>query len=108
MMAPHLITFDIFGTVLDWRRGLTDDLAARGRAIGTADFDRVIDRQGALEQLRPLRSYRDITAASLVDVLVLPPADGDAIGAHVGMWPLYPDSRPALRRILRSVRCAAM
>jgi FMN phosphatase YigB (HAD superfamily) len=64
MMAPQLITFDIFGTVLDWRRGLTANLAARGCAISTTDFDRVIDRQGALEQLRPLRSYRDITAAT--------------------------------------------
>jgi 2-haloacid dehalogenase len=107
-MAPQLVTFDIFGTVLDWRRGMTADLAALGLAIDAADFDRIIDRQGALEQLRPLRSYRDITAASLVDVAVLAPADADAIGAHLGTWPLYPDSKSALRRLMCSVPCAAM
>jgi len=27
---PVLLTFDIFGTVIDWRRGLTQALAAIG------------------------------------------------------------------------------
>ncbi len=104
----RLVTLDIFGTVVDWRRGLTEAVAAAGCRIGPADFDRVVDRQGALEQLRPFRSYRHIVAASLVDVLLLSPADADAIGAQAGAWPLYPDSRSALRRILRAVPCAAM
>ena len=28
--APALFTFDIFGTVVDWRRGLALDVAAAG------------------------------------------------------------------------------
>ena len=107
-MRPRLITFDVFGTVVDWRRGLTNDLAGRGIALAAADFDRIVDRQAALEQLRPLQSYQDITAASLVDVVLLAPADADAIGAQVGTWPLYSDSRPALRRMMRAVPCVAM
>lgn len=39
---------------------------------------------------------------------MLAPADAGAIGAQVGTWPLYPDSKPALRRLMCSVPCAAM
>ena len=64
MSIPALFTFDVFGTVCDWRRGLERDL---GRALTDTEFDRVIDRQGALEQT--FAPYRDIVARSLVEVL---------------------------------------
>jgi len=40
-VKPSLLTFDIFGTVLDWRAGL-----------GDTDFDRIVDAQGELEEAR--------------------------------------------------------
>jgi 2-haloacid dehalogenase len=107
-MAPRLLTFDVFGTVLDWRRGLSEAVAALGRPLGPGEFDRVVDRQGALEQEPPFRTYRAITAASLVDVLGLDPARADAVGTAVGTWPLYPDSAAALRRLMAAAPCAAM
>ncbi len=107
-MPPRLLTFDVFGTVVDWRRGLTDALAAAGRALGPGEFDRVVDRQGELEQERPFRTYREITARSLVEVLGLDRAAADAIGAGVGTWPAFPDSPAALRRLTAIAPCAAM
>jgi 2-haloalkanoic acid dehalogenase type II len=106
-MKPALLTFDIFGTVVDWRAGLRADLARLGLALTDADFERVIDAQG-IDESGPFRTYRQITAASLVQVLGVPPADGDAIGANVGRWPLYSDSREALRRLLEIAPCVAM
>jgi 2-haloacid dehalogenase len=107
-MKPRLVTLDIFGTVLDWRRGLSEAVAAQGRALGPGEFDRIVDRQGELEQREPFRSYRDLTAQSLVEVLGLLPAAAEAIGERVGTWPAYPDSGAALQRLMAIAPCAAM
>ncbi len=106
-VPPLLFTFDVFGTVVDWRRGLTEALAARGREVGPGDFDRIVDRQGALEQEGPFRAYRQITALSLVDVLGLDPAAADAVGEGVGTWPAYPDAPAALKRLMAVAPCVA-
>ena len=97
-MRPRLITFDIFGTVLDWRRGLTEAVERAGVRMGAGAFDRVIDVQALLES-ESFRSYAAITAISLANVLGLDEDDADAIGRTVGTWPLYPDSTDALRRL---------
>jgi 2-haloalkanoic acid dehalogenase type II len=106
-MVPRLLTFDIFGTVIDWRRGISDALARAGRPVAEVEFDRIVDRQGALEQERPFRTYREITKLSLVDVLGLGPAAADAIGAGVGTWPPHPDAPAALKRLMAVVPCVA-
>src|SRR4029077_12696886 len=105
-MAPTLLTFDIFGTVVDWRAGLRADLAPHGLALGDEVFNRVIDLQG-VDQAVPFRTHREIPAASLVRVLRLGPAAADAVGRNVGRWPLFPDSRGALRPLLRPARGGA-
>ena len=62
-MSIALMTFDIFGTVLDWRAGLE-------RELGELDFDAVVDRQAELES-EQFRSYTEIVAQSLVDEIGL-------------------------------------
>jgi 2-haloalkanoic acid dehalogenase type II len=106
--APALLTFDVFGTVLDWRSGLQSSLGVRGIPLAADDFDRIVDRQGVLEQEAPFRSYREIVARSLVDMLGMDPGDADAIGAEAGRWPLFADSAPALRRLARRAPLAAL
>jgi 2-haloalkanoic acid dehalogenase type II len=100
-MQPSLLTFDIFGTVLDWRRGLVESAA-----LDEACFDAVIDAQGRDEQ-SGFRPYREIIARSLVEVAGLAPERADAIGAAAGCWPLYADSREALARLRKIAPCAA-
>lgn len=107
-LAPALITFDIFGTVLDWRSGLRSSLGVRGVTLGADDFDRIVDRQGAIEQELPFRTYREIVALSLVDVLGMDPADADLVGAQAGRWPLFLDSAPALQRLARRAPLGAL
>ena len=96
---PLLLTFDIFGTVLDWRRGLS---------LEGAQFERVIDRQGELEQQARFRPYAEIVAQSLVDVLRMNAVAAAAAGAEAGRWPLFADSRDALARLRRIAPCVAM
>jgi 2-haloalkanoic acid dehalogenase type II len=94
------MTFDIFGTVLDWKAGLE-------RELGELDFDAVVDRQGELEteQFRP---YAEIVAQSLVDEMGLSETEAAGIGAQAGRWPLFPDSADALRRLRSIAPCAAI
>ncbi len=83
-MKPALITFDIFGTVVDWQRGLADATRAAGRPLADGDFDRIIDHQGREEQRQPHASYREITAVSLESELGLHPEAAQRIGVTVG------------------------
>ena len=105
-MHPRIITFDIFGTVLDWRRGLREALAPAGVSLDDGAFDRVIDAQ-AEEESGPFRAYSDIVASSLVRVLGIDTGTAKRIGRDAGTWPLYPDSRHALERLMALAPCAA-
>ncbi len=105
---PALLTFDVFGTVVDWRPGLSEAVARTGRPLADGEFDAIVDRQGALEQERPFRSYREITKRSLMDVLDFDERWADAIGEGVGEWPAYADAAPGLKRIMALAPCVAM
>jgi 2-haloacid dehalogenase len=98
-MSIALLTFDIFGTVLDWRRGL-------GR-LTDAQFDRAVDRQGELEKGR-WRSYTEIVAQSLLDVASIDAVTAARLAAEAGTWPLFPDSAQALRELRKIAPCAAI
>ncbi len=106
-MAPSLLTFDVFGTLIDWRSGLRTDLGRLGRELTDADFERVLAAQEA-DESGPFRTYRAITAASLAAALGLDRAAADAIGQNVGRWPLFPDTRDALQELLALAPCVAM
>lgn len=105
--TPELITFDIFGTVLDWRSGMEADCAEAGRPLREGEFDRIVDAQGRLEQ-GPFLDYAEITARSLEQVLGLERTVAARIGAGVGRWPLYADAPAALGALMRVAPCAAM
>ena len=104
---PSLMTFDIFGTVIDWRRGLTEAAQAHGVDVGEREFQAVIDFQAAAES-RAFRPYTDILAESLVKVLRMDRKASRAVAADAGRWPLFPDSADGLRTLMRRVPCVAM
>jgi 2-haloalkanoic acid dehalogenase type II len=106
-MRPALFTFDVFGTVLDWRRGLVEAAATAGVAVDDATFERIVDRQGELES-GAYRTYADIVAQSLIDVCGLAPARALEIGEQAGTWPLFPDASGGLSALLRVAPCVAM
>ncbi len=97
------MTFDIFGTVVDWRRGLGESL---GMPISDETFDRIVDSQGELER-GPFLPYREIVARSLVGTLQVDRLRASRVGEHAGRWPLFPDSGEALSRLLRKAPCVA-
>ena len=107
MDRPALLTFDIFGTVLDWRQGLVDAAAAHGIDVDDRRFQAVIDHQARAES-GPYRSYAEIAAESLVSVLRMPKKIARMIAEEAGAWPLFPDAADGLRALMRIAPCVAM
>ena len=102
------LTFDCYGTLIDWETGLTNAFVPifRGRGIETAG-DEVLERfavHEAAAEAGPYRRYRDVLAAALRGVTaeygVEPTADEiEAFSGSVGDWPAFPDSAAALARL---------
>jgi 2-haloacid dehalogenase len=107
------LTFDCYGTLIDWETGLADAfrpvLAAHGVSAGDED---VIARYAGYEaeaEAGPYLRYRDVVAAGIRGVageLGFTPSDAevDAFSAAVADWPAFADSPAALARLARRYR----
>lgn len=102
------VTFDCYGTLIDWERGILNALqpVLAPRGIGWSEdelLERYARHEAALEAGDYL-SYRDVLAASLrglCEELGFAASD-DEVGAFaqaLGDWPAFHDSAPALRRL---------
>src|SRR5688572_9957919 len=108
-MTYRAITFDCYGTLVDWESGIrawAEKLIARKGAQETVtpeDFQkRWEEHQFAL--LTPYRGYRDLTARAVERVLrdlKLPvePSDGQSLADSIATWRPFPDTGEALRRL---------
>jgi 2-haloacid dehalogenase len=107
------LTFDCYGTLIDWEAGL---LAALRRVIGAHGIDRpddeLLEAYAAIEspaEAGPYMTYREILAAGVRGVaagLGIDPDPGDvaAFADSVGEWPAFPDSAAALERLHKRFR----
>ena len=100
------LTFDCYGTLIDWEAGI---LAALRRALpaATAGDDELLEqyaRHEADAERPPYRSYRQVLAESLRALaaersLVVADDDVAAFSESVRDWPSFPDSADALRTL---------
>ncbi len=103
--AFDALTFDCYGTLIDWETGI---LAGLRRVLGPrggvppdgALLERYAAAEAALE-VGPYRRYREILSGSLGELCTahgVRPADQElqAFGGSVGDWPAFPDSPAAL------------
>ncbi len=109
------VTFDCYGTLIDWDAGIRNflsDLLARKSV--SADLD-ILHRRWEEIQFdliqREYRPYKDILRLSLEATLKefdIPysPEDGDAFAASMPTWKPFPDVAPALQELKRHVRIA--
>jgi 2-haloacid dehalogenase len=108
------LTFDCYGTLIDWERGL---LAALRPIVGETPGDeelleRYARHEAELEAGEYMR-YRDVLATAvrrLGDELGIAVSDADAaaFGGSVADWPAFPDSAAALARLAGRYRLAAI
>jgi putative hydrolase of the HAD superfamily len=103
-----LITFDCYGTLIDWERGIQDAFAALAQQAGVA-----LDAAAALaayHEIEPIveaeayRSYRQVLAeagrrAAARQGWALDDAAAQAFAARLPTWPPFSDTDAALRRM---------
>jgi 2-haloacid dehalogenase len=107
------LTFDCYGTLIDWEAGLMAAfrpiLLAHGAASGG---DLVLERYAVHEaaiEAGPYRTYREVLAGALRgvcrDIGIEPAAEEvTAFAGSVPDWPTFPDSAAALARLKERFR----
>jgi 2-haloacid dehalogenase len=103
-MADRWLTFDCFGTLIDWRHGIrtTGELLFPGRG---GDFlDAYVPIEAEVETDGPFRRYRAVLTEATRRVanrlsLDLKPDDATALVSTIPYWPPFADVGPALSAV---------
>ena len=108
-LTPRIdvITFDCYGTLIDWERGITEAFAAEaGRAGKSAPSAEVLAAYASIEPeveagaYKPYRQVLDETAVGVARRLGWPDGDNGAyLAESLGSWPPFPDTNAALTRL---------
>ncbi len=102
------LTFDCYGTLIDWEAGILagirPPLAARGIAPPDEELLEVYAVSESALEAGPYQRYREILGRSLREVgahygLGLDMAEAAAFANSVGAWPAFSDSTEALARL---------
>jgi 2-haloacid dehalogenase len=106
--AFDVLTFDCYGTLIDWESGLLAALrpAFEARGIAAPD-DELLEgfaRHESELEAGPYRRYREVLGEVLRAMLqergaAPTPEEAAAFGGSVADWPAFPDSAAALARL---------
>jgi 2-haloalkanoic acid dehalogenase type II len=109
MDRPYdVITFDCYGTLIDWERGIRDAFAAQAAAARLAvDLDAVLTLYVEIEaavEAEAYRSYRAVLTETALRIAArlgwpLPASRAPFLADSVPAWPPFQDTNPALRRL---------
>jgi 2-haloacid dehalogenase len=111
--AFDALTFDCYGTLIDWEAGLVAAFRPIHADHGvTMDDEDLLTRYAQYEaaaEAGPYLTYREVLASGLAGVaaetgFTPKPAEIDAFGGSVVDWPPFPDSGAALARLTRRFR----
>jgi 2-haloacid dehalogenase len=111
--AFDAITFDTYGTLIDWEAGilaaLAPALATRGQSPSGEDLLERYARHEAALEAGPYRPYADVLGQSFLAVcreLGFTPEDREVarFSASVGDWPAFADSPDALAALKTGFR----
>ena len=107
-----IITFDCYGTLIDWQRGIARAFLAEAEAAGVAaelelEPERVLGIYHEVEphvQAEAFRSYRTVLAETATRVAEflgwdMEPAAAERFAASVPAWPPFADTDAALQRL---------
>jgi len=108
-----ILTFDCYGTLIDWESGILAALhdVLDGHGLGDDD-ERLLERYARFEaeaEAGPYLPYREVLARSVRGVAgelgrEPTPAEVARFSESVGDWPAFPDSAEALARLARRFR----
>ena len=112
---PFAVTFDCYGTLVDWEAGITDflDQVFRERHIKANIAEVLRVREGLDFELvqGAYRSYREILALSLRGAFTQSGIeynenDGKRLAESVPEWPVFEETKSALERLAKHSRLA--
>jgi 2-haloacid dehalogenase len=103
--VDHWATFDCYGTLIDWERGIRDELA---HLWPEADSHKLLARFHEIEpkvQAGSSLPYREVLARTLESIaeqegLDLRPLDREALADSLPTWPLFPEVRASLEELV--------
>jgi putative hydrolase of the HAD superfamily len=108
------LSFDCYGTLIDWEAGIAAVLApwAREQGLDATDEELLLayaDNEAAVERETPSAPYPDVLALAFRrtgDRLGHPVGDewAQRLGSSVPDWPAFPDSAGALARLAKHYR----
>jgi len=111
---PRAITFDCYGTLIDWEAEIQQFFAQRLAAKGIEEIDidalqtqwEEIQFHYIREQYRPYRQVLRDTMKMAFDQFHLPydDADVEAFAASMGHWKPFPDTRDAILELQKFVK----
>jgi len=117
MSRYDVLTFDCYGTLIDWERGIGDAFEAAARMDGlTLDRAAVLAAYHEIEPVvqaeryRPYREVLTLTAQRVAERLGWPLAAGRAafLAESVPKWPPFTDTNAALQRLAADHRLAIL
>lgn len=115
--APDTLTFDCYGTLVDWEAGIQrafrERAAREGLELGGPAVIRAYMEVEPEVQAGPYRPYREVlreTALRVAERLgwSLDPGRAGFLAESLSDWPLFPDTRAALERLKRTYRIAIL
>jgi 2-haloacid dehalogenase len=103
-VAERWVSFDCYGTLVDWNGGISKELA---RVFGTAETPRLLERYHELEpelEESGARSYRDVLTDALLLLAVeervtIDDGDEDALARSLPDWPPFAEVPGALHEL---------
>ncbi len=111
MAAFDIITFDCYGTLIDWDGGIAESFKDAALVDGVKlERERVLSVYHEVEptvQQDEYRSYRDVLADVALRCAArlewpLPPSKSGFLADSLGAWKPFPDTNPMLERLSRS------
>ena len=114
--AFDALTFDCYGTLIDWETGILAALRSVVPATADEDSELLLDQYANAEvalEAGPYRRYREIAGDALATVARAhgaepAPADVARLGGSVVDWPAFPDSHDALVRLKTRFRLGVL
>lgn len=115
-----LLSFDVYGTLIDWERGALDALQPLLQKVSKTDLDEkhilqvLHEIEPGIEKAHPDWKYSQVLTAvhpQLCQHLGLAEPtqeESDAFGATVGDWPAFPDTVAALKRLSKTFRLVVL
>ncbi|OZI17091.1 haloacid dehalogenase type II [Bordetella genomosp. 7] len=113
-----VLSFDCYGTLIDWERGMTNGLAPLiGRMKAAPDIDRLLEHHARLEAaqqaLTPTKLYRDVLAVVYKRLaeehgLSVPWRECVEYGLGARNWPAFQDSAGVLQYLKKHFKLVVL